>query len=640
MIRKIEPGDTIGRCRIIRELGRGGVGTVYLASHQTLQIEVALKILSPALSLDNPALAERFIREAQLAARIRHPNVIAVMDAAHDDATGLYFIVQEYVGGGSLSWHLRNGPLPERRSLEIITGIAQALIIAEELGIVHRDIKPDNVMLDTRGVAKLADLGLAKHSLESHISLTLGGSFMGTPAYMSPEQARDAKVADTRDDIYSLGATFYECLTGQPPFTGETPYNIMSELLTKPSPHPRAARPELSRSVDLVCRKMMAKTRALRYADARVLVQDLHHCGVVSDAGLDGLEAASFENETAQARQEALDLGVQPQLTGGGSIPPRKPAAPISNDASSHRPRPVDYGAFRAAALLILLVVGATLLFAWITPGHLWNDVMRRVSFFQSQKVSPAKPVAAPVIAPPKPIAVVPTPTTNPVSIVSTPAPEMTNTALATTTTNVAGPASTNLLTPIPGSVPALPADTNVAPVALPAVAAVPDSALEARKVAEKKLPNLVEADGQVPLLRVRGRRNERQLTPTIWTFEFFDPRAAGHARIVSVSDQRVVDTGERVTFIMSPYTRANVLPDDLIDSPQALQIAQQLVPDVTISDSAFVLSQEKNSAPFWTITLWAKNPQGEDIELGDVVLLAEKGDVISNTLKPQKLKD
>ena len=115
LIGKVEPGDVIGRCRILRELGRGGVGTVYLAKHQTLQIEVALKVLSPALSLDNPALAERFIREAQLAARIRHPNVIAVMDAAHDEPTGLYYIVFEYVGGGALAWHLRNGPLPEAR---------------------------------------------------------------------------------------------------------------------------------------------------------------------------------------------------------------------------------------------------------------------------------------------------------------------------------------------------------------------------------------------------------------------------------------------------------------------------------------------------------------------------------------------
>ena len=287
----------IGRCRAIRELGRGGVGTVFLATHQTLQIEVALKILSPALSMDNPALAERFIREAQLAARIRHPNVIAVMDAAHDEATGLYYIVMEFVGGGSLAWHLRNGPLPEKKALAVVTGIAQALGIAEENRIVHRDIKPENILLDLRGTAKLGDLGLAKHALDSRTSLTLGGSYMGTPAYMSPEQARDAKIADTRDDIYSLGASFYECLTGQPPFQGETPYNIMSELLTKPSPKPRDVRPDLSRSVDLICRKMMAKNRDLRYPDAPALLADLQHAQTFGDAGLDRLDAASFDQD-------------------------------------------------------------------------------------------------------------------------------------------------------------------------------------------------------------------------------------------------------------------------------------------------------------------------------------------------------
>ena len=215
LIGKVEPGDVIGRCKILRELGRGGVGTVYLAKHQTLQIEVALKVLSPALSLEQPALAERFIREAQLAARIRHPNVIAVMDAAHDEPTGLYYIVLEYVGGGALAWHLRNGPMPEAKAMNIMIGIAQALAVAEENNIVHRDIKPENIMLDGRGTAKLADLGLAKHDIDSRTSLTLGGSYMGTPAYMSPEQARDAKAADTRDDIYSLGATLLRMPDGR-----------------------------------------------------------------------------------------------------------------------------------------------------------------------------------------------------------------------------------------------------------------------------------------------------------------------------------------------------------------------------------------------------------------------------------------
>jgi serine/threonine protein kinase len=639
MIRKIEPGDVIGRCRIIRELGRGGVGTVYLATHQTLQIEVALKILSPALSLDNPALAERFIREAQIAARIRHPNVIAVMDAAHDEATGLYFIVQEYVGGGSLSWHLRNGPLPERRALEIITGIAQALIVAEENHIVHRDIKPDNIMLDLRGTPKLADLGLAKHAIESHITLTLGGSFMGTPAYMSPEQARDAKVADTRDDIYSLGATFYQCLTGEPPFSGETPYNIMSELLTKPSPRPRARRPELSLSVDLVCRKMMAKTRQLRYADARALAQDLHHCSVVSDAGLDGLEAGTFEEDSIMARQEARDLGVH---DAAAAIPgPPADAPSPRTPTTAFIPHGSDYGPFRAAAALIVLVTAATVLFAWMTPEHLWSNVKEQVAILQNgfhgeKKKQPAHKAEK------RPVhheeAKVSSPTATPPEIISpAPTPAETN-AVPAIPLAPAVPVAPDTTLLVSGSVPAAPPAMNAA---IPAVPALPDSAFQARDVAERSLPaDLIGPSSHADLLKIRGKRDERQLTPTLWTFEFFDPKAAGHARIVSVSDHLVVDNGERVTYLITPYTHANILPADLIDSAQALQIAESFIPGVTVSGSQFLLHQEKNSAPLWMVTLWAKNPQGDETELGDVIMLAQKGDVISNTLKPDRLKD
>jgi serine/threonine protein kinase len=654
MIRKIEPGDVIGRCRIIRELGRGGVGTVYLASHQTLQIEVALKILSPALSLDHPALAERFIREAQIAARIRHPNVIAVMDAALDEATGLYFIVQEYVGGGSLAWHLRNGPMPERKALAIITGIAHAIAVAEENGIVHRDIKPDNILLDARGTAKLADLGLAKHGLDTQSSLTLGGSFMGTPAYMSPEQARDAKAADTRDDIYSLGATFYECLTGQPPFQGETPYNIMSELLTKPSPRPREHHPEISRSCDLVCRKMMAKTRQLRYANATALLQDLHHCAVVGDSGLDGLEAATFDQDSIMARQQALDLGVQPAPDGVSSKNrPAPPGRTLSSSSSADAARPGDNSAFRAAALLILLVSAATVLLAWFGSHGRLTGLRASFENLAASLGAPApatvkKPVATvhepkPIVSPepavkPAPESVVAIPPTNPGS------PVLPATNLASIPVAPIAPvesAVTNLPI-VPGTVPAIPADTNTpAGTPIPAVQALPDSALQARDVAENSLPReLLGPDGHAPLLRIRGKRDPGQLTPTTWTFDFFDPHAAGHAQIVSVRDHRVVDNGERVTFIISPYTKANILPADVIDSTQALDIAQQQISGVQASSSEFALSQEKNSAPFWTVTLWARNTDAEEVELGDVVMLAEKGDVISNHLRPERLKD
>jgi serine/threonine protein kinase len=644
LIRKIEPGDVIGRCRTIRELGRGGVGTVFLATHQTLQIEVALKVLSPSLSLDNPGLAERFIREAQLAARIRHPNVIAVMDAAQDEATGLYFIVMEYVGGGSLSWHLRNGPLPEKKALAIVTGIAHALVIAEENRIVHRDIKPDNIMLDLRGTAKLADLGLAKHSLDSRVSLTMGGSFMGTPAYMSPEQARDAKIADTRDDIYSLGASFYECLTGEPPFQGETPYNIMSELLTKPSPKPRDLRPEISLSADLICRKMMAKTRDLRYTDARALLQDLQHAQTFGDAGLDRLEAAGIDQDAILIHQQELNYGIETSTDGVYAETENPPARPPTRPASSMiPPRRADYGVFGAAALLIALVTVTTLLLAWAGPNHPLRFLRSELAKFSGTSITPQPEIK------PKPAEEMEH--TAPVKPSTQAADQTAHTAPTVNPPVVIAPA-------IPGETQAVPAQPAVVPVALPAngtnaapalplnpanpvvpaLAALPDSAFTARDIAEKSLdPGIVAPTGHAELLKIIGKRDATQITPTTWTFYFFDKSAAGHARIVTVNGGNVIKTGEDLVDFASPYSDQSVLSEDQIqkDSPDALQIAQSFIPDATVTSSEFVLMQQKNSVPMWKVTLWTKNANGEEHKLGDITLLAENGTLIRKDLNP-----
>ena len=644
LIRKIEPGDVIGRCRTIRELGRGGVGTVYLATHQTLQIEVALKVLSPSLSMDNPALAERFIREAQLAARIRHPNVIAVMDAAQDEATGLYFIVMEYVGGGSLSLHLRNGPLPEKKALAIVTGIAHALVIAEENRIVHRDIKPDNIMLDLRGTAKLADLGLAKHSLDSRVSLTMGGSFMGTPAYMSPEQARDAKIADTRDDIYSLGASFFECFTGEPPFQGETPYNIMSELLTKPSPKPRDFRPEISLSADLICRKMMAKTRDLRYADARVLLEDLHHAQTFGDAGLERLEAASIDGDSIAIHQREVNYGIETSTDGVYAEPEEPPQRPTSRPASTMiPPRPADNGVFGAAALLIALVTVTTLLLAWAGPNHPLSFLKNELALLSGNSIPPQaeikpKPAEKKENAVPVKPATQMTDQTSHTAPKSNPPTSVVPTVPSETPAVPAFPLAVPVALPADGTnaVPALPLDpTN--PV-LPAQAALPDSAFEARDVAEKSLdPGIVAPTGHAELLMILGKRDATQVTPSTWTFYFFDKSAAGHARIITVNGGKVIKTGEDLVHFASPYTDQSVLAEDQIqkDSTDALLIAQSFIPDVTVTSSEFVLMQQKNSVPMWKVTLWAKNTSGEEHKLGDITLLAENGTLIRKELNP-----
>jgi serine/threonine protein kinase len=651
LIRKIEPGDVIGRCRAIRELGRGGVGTVYLATHQTLQIDVALKVLSPTLSIDNPALAERFVLEAQLAARIRHPNVIAVMDAAHDDLTGLSYIVMEYVGGGALSWHLRHGPIPEAKALAIVTGIAQALAIAEENQIVHRDIKPDNIMLDLRGTPKLADLGLAKHIINSHTSLTLGGSFMGTPAYMSPEQARDAKVADTRDDIYSLGATFYECLTGQPPFQGETPYNIMSELLTKPSPKPRDARPEISRSADLICRKMMAKTRNLRYANARALLDDLQICQTHGDAGLDRLEAATFDSDAQQARQQAQAYGVETSADGVYVPEPPEdsetgPIQPPTPPQSA--PRRTDYGAFAAAAFLIAFVAAAALALFWLGPRRPPASLTSAVTQTPEAPASPqVNPTPAPENTPPapqpkpvepaSPVTTTVTPPTDvpPVIPKITPVPPAQPLVTPQPSPPVVYPVDPDMSNAVP-ALPVNPADLTQTPI--PAWPQTADSAFADRTLAESSLdPGLIGPTGHADLLKILGHREDGQVSPPTWIFYFFDKAATGHARIVTVSQGKVVKNREDVANFVSPYSADNIMPEDktLIDSTQALTIAESLAPGVTVSSSELVLSQQKDSVPMWRVTLWSKNGDDGERKLGDVTILAETGSPIRKKLEP-----
>jgi serine/threonine protein kinase len=646
LIRKIEPGDTIGRCRIIRELGRGGVGTVYLATHQTLQIEVALKILSPSLSLENPSLGERFIREAQLAARIRHPNVIAVMDAAHDEFSGAYFIVMEYVGGGSLAWHLRNGPLPEAKALAIVTGIAHALVIAEENRIVHRDIKPENIMLDVRGTSKLADLGLAKQALDTRTSLTIGGSFMGTPAYMSPDQARDAKIADTRDDIYSLGASFYECLTGEPPFQGETPYNIMSELLTKPSPQPRVLRPDLSVSADLICRKMMAKERDLRYPDARALLQDLEHARAYGDSGLDRLDAANFDEDAVlahqQERKREAKYGVETSSDGVYAEPDDLPAKSPRPGSSFIPPRRANNDVFGAAVLLIALVLVTTLLLAWAGPNHPLTLVKSEWATLTGQQPAPEPP---------------PKPKTKPKEKEHTHvAKSVPHSAVTEPEQHVATPVNPPVETPTvaptnqavvpipPMALPvALPVDattdTNAVPTnpVMPATAVAPDSAFTAREIAEKSLdPSLMSGTGRAELLKIKGERDESQVTPGTWIFYFFDKSASGHARIVTVNGGKVVKSGVDLADFAAPYSDRDILAEDKVqkDSNDILQIAQGLVPGIIVTKSEFLLAEQKGSVPIWKITLWGTESNGSERKLGEATFLAENGQLFQNNLK------
>ena len=256
----LKPGDIIGKYRVERCLGVGGMGEVHLVTHQQLHIQRALKLLRSDLAARDPIFTERFLREARIASRIQHRNIISVIDVEDGSVSGFFYIVMEYVKGQSVQDILRNGPLSEGHAVHIISEVVNGLAAASELGLVHRDIKPSNIMISEDGEVKLADLGIAKASDDDvSATLTMENTVIGTPAYSSPEQCSDAHDVDVRADIYSLGATLYEMVTGEMPFSGANTFDTIAHVLKDDPVPPRLLNLEISEELENLILKMMEK---------------------------------------------------------------------------------------------------------------------------------------------------------------------------------------------------------------------------------------------------------------------------------------------------------------------------------------------------------------------------------------------
>ena len=344
-----DQGPTVfkGRYELHRKLARGGMSDVYLARDQVLDRPVAVKVMFPEYAKD-PTFVERFRREAQAAARLNHPNVVSIYDWGEE--LGTYFIAMEYVDGQSLSEIIRGeGPLQPRRVAEITTDVAAALGFAHRNGVVHRDVKPGNVIIETSGQVKVADFGIAQAmSGGEEAALTRAGAVMGTATYFSPEQAQ-GKPVDPRSDLYSLGCVMYEMLTTRPPFSGDTPVAIAYKHVQEAPVPPSQMGVAVPAPLEAIVMKLLAKDRDQRYASAEDLRADLKRY-------LDGqpVSAAPYVAAAALVGAAAASATMaMPATTAVGTVPPTGAIPAVGDEYEPPRRR----GAGVIIGILVLLLI-------------------------------------------------------------------------------------------------------------------------------------------------------------------------------------------------------------------------------------------------------------------------------------------
>jgi eukaryotic-like serine/threonine-protein kinase len=318
------------RYELHRKLAQGGMANVYLARDLLLDRPVAVKVLFPEHARDE-AFVERFRREATAAANLNHPNIVAIYDWGQQHGT--YYIVMEYVEGRPLSEIIRTeGPLHPDRAAEITADVAAALAFAHRNGVVHRDVKPGNILITASGVVKVADFGIAQASSNSDatLNLTQAGAVMGTATYFSPEQAQGQQV-DPRSDLYSLGCVLFEMLTARPPFAGDSPVAIAYKHVQEQPVTPSSVNPSVPAPLEAIDMKLLEKDPARRYPSAEDLRADLRRflegqpvsaLGAAAVGAAAGLGAATLADATVAVPAAAAPVAGVPAYT--AEEPPRK----------------------------------------------------------------------------------------------------------------------------------------------------------------------------------------------------------------------------------------------------------------------------------------------------------------------------
>jgi tRNA A-37 threonylcarbamoyl transferase component Bud32 len=261
-----------GDYELLEEIARGGMGVVWKARQTSLKRDVALKMIR-AGTLASPDEVNRFLREAEAAANLQHPNIVAIHEVGEHD--GQHYFTMDYVAGRDLGALVKDGPLPPNRAACYVKIIAEAIHFAHQRGTLHRDLKPQNVLIDAGDQPRITDFGLAK-LMKDHSGLTQSGVVMGSPSYMPPEQAagRHGNVGPA-SDVYSLGAMLYELLTGRPPFRGATALNTLREVMEAEPAAPRRLKADIPPDLETICLKCLEKSPLARYPTARALAEEL-----------------------------------------------------------------------------------------------------------------------------------------------------------------------------------------------------------------------------------------------------------------------------------------------------------------------------------------------------------------------------
>jgi len=411
---------TLGQYRIVEKLGSGGMADVYKAFQPSLGRYVAVKIL-PAVLCRDETFRARFDREAKAVAQLRHPNILTVF--AYGEQESIIYIVMEYARGGTLKDRMQE-PLSLADTVDVVTKVGSALAYAHRRGVIHRDVKPSNILLTEEDWPLLADFGLAK-MVEGSTELTASGVSVGTPEYMSPEQGQGLPV-DHRTDIYSLGVVLYEMVTGQTPFKADTPMAVIIKHMTETLPSPRLLRPDLPVSIERIIVRAMAKAPEERYQSADEMAAALQNALRRADAGVE-----------AALEEEALpDSVVQPLV-----------------EAPSGRKKVT----LAVALVALLLCIGGVLAWALVPalPDAVSSFLGAATPTVTSTATKPSLPSATPATPPP--------------TSSDTPGPTLTSTPRPTATPRAVTTVPTDAPTPTPPPSPT-PTFTSIAASPMPTI--------------------------------------------------------------------------------------------------------------------------------------------------------------------------